>query len=1316
MEKAESDTIGGRILMLNIKRFLCLILAAVLCVGLFPASVSAGGSVPGLAHFAKSRIWSDDIFTDVSASDWFYGNVRSVYEYGLMIGKGENLFDPAGNVTLAETLTIAARLNAVYAAGEDGFEPGDPWYAVYADYCVDKGIIDSIPDEMNAPASRAEFASILAAALPGEAFDEKNAVADGAVPDVEPADSYGAAVYKLYRAGIVIGNDETGTFAPFSNIKRCEVAAILTRTIDPDLRLSAVLDGSETDSRSSDETKAGETSADELMNESEAVDGSDHGSKSGTESNAPGVPDTGSKDGTDSFPGSTPGSSTKNTGNPLDKPHFSWLLWENMIKAQSGKTESGSSEPTYYIVRFDGNAPDAADVPASQVVPAGGTAVKAEAPVRSGYRFNGWTKDPEGKISYDFTEPVQNDMTLYAAWMDMSKALAPKEPVPEIELEFPGKEKIEEELDRIAAANGGEMPEIVMDEEDMIPAFIMGGFSALGVVDGPGAIEALKDIQNMMRFDDPENEFVCGPSDVYEGDHSNPTRRIVLQQVYKGTVVYGKQLIVTTDLRGTILALSGDYDPLAGIMNETVALTAEEAYALAVKDHPYTEETPELVVFTLENGVNEYAWMFTGDDQVFVSAVDGRILLSYTNNIADMVPAIGRSEEREDGTADTFNTCYDDSDPANPTYYFVDSVRWVYYHDLKGKSSEGLTKAQLRDVPYLEDHDNIWQGISPEKAIRLYKNLETVYDYYLKNVYINSYDNRGGIIRAYINDGRDRGNNAFNSGTIVYDDARSMTNLLFGGTANYQDHLDVVTHEFTHALQDSLIESLVYADETGALMEAYSDIAGELAETYYYKNNDITEDDDKVADWNHNNRYLVNPGRTPRGQKANYPDTYGGPGSMTEVHHDSTIVSHVGYEIYWNALYDCQKMSELLYRAWRYLPGTADFVQYRMAVTAAARDMGLEQAQIDKIKDAFAQANINGINYVQVVKGKSSSMGMIDLYVQDDSDVGYTYTAIPGVFIKIYECNSDYEKGELVAEAITNGDGRITMKGPAGTYIITAWVPGYEEYTSPPLKLKKQGEDILSFHIYLRKSGSPLPTGFECRLSGEVYDWITDEGIKNARLEFHKGVNMTDGWVRYEYTDEDGIFSADKLEIGQYTVIVSAKGYVQRIYNISVGTSSWSDADQEQFFGLYPKLDMDDTIRVVLQWGQNPKDLDAHLLGWRSNVTPFDLSYAVPACCESDGSLIGKLDMDDLHSHGPETITFRWKEGADFKYYVHLFSGSGTLSTSEAKILIYGGNSLMYIVPVPEGSGDKLNWEVFTFRDGKFTFNNTFTTLPPSLH
>ena len=43
MEKAESDTIGGRILMLNIKRFLCLILAAVLCVGLLPASVSAGG-------------------------------------------------------------------------------------------------------------------------------------------------------------------------------------------------------------------------------------------------------------------------------------------------------------------------------------------------------------------------------------------------------------------------------------------------------------------------------------------------------------------------------------------------------------------------------------------------------------------------------------------------------------------------------------------------------------------------------------------------------------------------------------------------------------------------------------------------------------------------------------------------------------------------------------------------------------------------------------------------------------------------------------------------------------------------------------------------------------------------------------------------------------------------------------------------------------------------------------------------------------------------------------------------------------------------
>lgn len=40
----------------------------------------------------------------------------------------------------------------------------------------------------------------------------------------------------LYRAGVLAGSDKSGTFLPDANIKRCEVAAILTRMMDESAR------------------------------------------------------------------------------------------------------------------------------------------------------------------------------------------------------------------------------------------------------------------------------------------------------------------------------------------------------------------------------------------------------------------------------------------------------------------------------------------------------------------------------------------------------------------------------------------------------------------------------------------------------------------------------------------------------------------------------------------------------------------------------------------------------------------------------------------------------------------------------------------------------------------------------------------------------------------------------------------------------------------------------------------------------------------------------------------------------------------------
>ena len=65
------------------------------------------------AAFEKVNTYSGN-FSDVSDSAWYAENVKTAYELGFMNGKSEGQFDPDGNVTVAEGITMASRLNAIY--------------------------------------------------------------------------------------------------------------------------------------------------------------------------------------------------------------------------------------------------------------------------------------------------------------------------------------------------------------------------------------------------------------------------------------------------------------------------------------------------------------------------------------------------------------------------------------------------------------------------------------------------------------------------------------------------------------------------------------------------------------------------------------------------------------------------------------------------------------------------------------------------------------------------------------------------------------------------------------------------------------------------------------------------------------------------------------------------------------------------------------------------------------------------------------------------------------------------------------------------
>ncbi len=196
----------------------------------------------GLQNFKKNQAYKSNHFNDISVTDWYYINVTSAYEYSIMNGKTENAFEPSDKITIAESITVAARINNTYNYKNTASltDVKSYWYTPYLIYAKNNGIISEEYPDYNSYATRAEFAQILAASVENADLQEINNIANGAIPDVDMSKNYAKSVYTLYRAGILTGSDK-GEFKPDDTITRAEAAAIITRIINPELRKEITL-------------------------------------------------------------------------------------------------------------------------------------------------------------------------------------------------------------------------------------------------------------------------------------------------------------------------------------------------------------------------------------------------------------------------------------------------------------------------------------------------------------------------------------------------------------------------------------------------------------------------------------------------------------------------------------------------------------------------------------------------------------------------------------------------------------------------------------------------------------------------------------------------------------------------------------------------------------------------------------------------------------------------------------------------------------------------------------------------------------------
>ena len=198
-------------------------------------------------------------------------------------------------------------------------------------------------------------------------------------------------------------------------------------------------------------------------------------------------------------------------------------------------------------------------------------------------------------------------------------------------------------------------------------------------------------------------------------------------------------------------------------------------------------------------------------------------------------------------------------------------------------------------------------------------------------------------------------------------------------------------------------------------------------------------------------------------------------------------------------------------------------------------------------------------------------------------------------------------------------------------------------------------------------------------ISGTVIDAVSGLPLVNAEVSL-VGVSTT-------YTDSQGNYSFINLEANNYTLNVIFTGYVSETKTLLLDGSTSSVVN----FSLIQNTIESITIKV--EWGEYPTDLDSHFLV-PSETGCYHIAYW------DKGSIynfpFASLDLDDVSSYGPETITIEELQPGVSEYWIHNYSQTPTLDTSNAVVKVYNNAVLIKEYRVPTSNiGVTDSWHVF---------------------
>lgn len=307
---------------------------------------------------------------------------------------------------------------------------------------------------------------------------------------------------------------------------------------------------------------------------------------------------------------------------------------------------------------------------------------------------------------------------------------------------------------------------------------------------------------------------------------------------------------------------------------------------------------------------------------------------------------------------------------------------------------------------------------------------------------------------------------------------------------------------------------------------------------------------------------------------------------------------------------------------------------------------------------------------------------LVDGYILDRQ----TGEVIEGAQVRIYRADSE---GIISLEQTTGDNGYYSFELRPAMYGLMVSKDGYAGFSEAI---------IVSYDMETMEfTMSPLFVAIQ----GRVESSLTRAGLEGVRIQCligGSGVIVND-----TFTNAEGYYSLT-LDPGEYVIRASASGYVTDERTVTV---DW-DTEDIDFVLIYEITS--DQYRIRMTWGETPADLDSHLSGYTSSGTPFHVFFSDMNAYE--GSLnVCNLDIDDTTSYGPEVITLTADSHRPYYYYVHNYSGEGSIPSSGVRIEVFKGSNLIRTFDAPTG-GTERYWNVFAIINDQIIESNTVTSEP----